>query len=83
MSLWISAHCDTYVHTFHGYISVSQRQQDVEKAINTQNIHIVLILDLLHGLNYKNEAFPKLALFLSLPEDGSRAGFLNMAFFRI
>jgi hypothetical protein len=63
---------------------MSQRQQDVEKVLNTQSMHSVLILDFfLHGLNYKNATFPKLALFLSLPEDGSSAGFLNMAFLKI
>jgi len=70
-----------YIRTFHGYISVSQRQQDVEKVLNTQSRHSVLIWDFLHGLNCKK--FLKLALFLSLPEDRSRAGFLNMAFLKI
>lgn len=58
-----------YIHTFHGYICVSQRQQVVKQVINTQSIYSVLILDFLHGLNFKNETFPKLSLFLSLPED--------------
>jgi hypothetical protein len=62
---------------------VLQRQQDVEKVLNTQSLHSVLVLDFLHGLNYKNDTFPKLAPFPSLPEDRSRASFLNMAFLKI
>jgi len=30
----------TYIHTFHGSISVSYRQQYVEEVINTQDIQI-------------------------------------------
>ena len=29
-----------YIHTFHRFISVSYRQQDVEEVINTQDIQI-------------------------------------------
>jgi len=38
--LYIHIYMHTNIHTFHGSISVSYRQQDVEEVINIQSIQI-------------------------------------------